>query len=167
MLPRLLRGISRKPNHFVCEVEADDLARLAELHAQGFSRGWSDGELAKLMANKAYFCLVMRPRGENNTQPVAFVLVRVAAEEAEIITIATHNRLRRSGFARRLMEAVIRKLESDRAKRLFLEVDENNKAAISLYHQLGFKKISERTAYYNGDGDNVPSSALVMQRELG
>jgi ribosomal-protein-alanine N-acetyltransferase len=48
---------------------------------------------------------------------------------------------------------------------MFLEVEAENKAAVTLYGRLGFKKVGERPAYYTG-ADGRRSSALVMSRVL-
>ena len=45
------------------------------------------------------------------------------------------------------------------AEEIFLEVDEGNLAALRLYAKLGFAKVGERKAYYEGDGGR--STALT------
>jgi ribosomal-protein-alanine N-acetyltransferase len=52
------------------------------------------------------------------------------------------------------------------AKKLFLEVDENNAAAIALYKKHGFAGIGTRKGYYPRP-DGTPATALVMARDLG
>ena len=50
-------------------------------------------------------------------------------------------------------------------KRLFLEVRENNDAAIKLYKKCSFKTIGRRKGYYSShQADNI--DALVMQYQL-
>jgi ribosomal-protein-alanine N-acetyltransferase len=63
------------------------------------------------------------------------------------------------------MDAVLRDLHSTRAEALFLEVDEKNAAAISLYRQLGFREVGKRSYYYRSAA-GPPSNALVMRRDL-
>ena len=58
--------------------------------------------------------------------PVGFVLARLAAGEAEILTVAVARSHRRHGLGWKLMDAVLRQLHADRAEALFLEVDETN-----------------------------------------
>jgi len=93
------------------------------------------------------------------------VLARLAAGEAEILTIAVRHASRRLGLGRMLMEAVLRHLHAERAETLFLEVDETNIPALALYRRLGFREVGRRDAYY-ADREGRKSSALVMRRDL-
>lgn len=167
MLGGVLRNLGKGASLVIEEAKDGDLANIADIHRQGFTHGWSDGDLSKLMANKSYVCLVARLKGKAAKPPVAFVLVRTAADEAEVITIATQKTARRKGAARQLLEAAIRRLQADRANSFFLEVDENNVAAIGLYRSLGFKQVGERKGYYAAQDRENLSTALVMQRDLG
>ena len=164
-----MKGYHSKPELLVQQAEKQDITTLAEIHAASFKHAWSDGELEKMFSNKNYLCLVAHPPRTLKSKPSGFVLVRSVVDEAEIITIATDPHIRRKGVGRRLLQETIRKLEFDRRKKLFLEVDEANNAAINLYKRLGFKTVSERSGYYS-DGKNAngkKSTALVMQLELG
>ena len=157
-------------SHWVIEEALDrDVAAIAEIHGESFVRPWSDGDFEKMLADPIYDCLVARQHGRADLPAAGFVMFRVAADEAEIISIATEQTNRKKGAGRALMEGAIRQLEADRIPILFLEVDENNLAAISLYNSLHFKKIGERKGYYAGDEGKQEShsTALVMQRELG
>lgn len=167
MLGGVLNNLRNPRPSVIEEANEDDLVNLADIHREGFAHGWSDGELAKLMANENYFCLVARKKGKANKPPSAFIMVRTAADEAEVITIATKKSARGKGVGRQLLEAAIRKLQGDRIASLFLEVDEKNAAAIHLYRKLGFKKVGERQGYYSSQDTENPSMALVMQRDLG
>lgn len=167
MLAGVLKRLRTPAPSVIEEAKDRDFTNLAEIHHQGFSKGWTDGEFAKLLTSKNYFCLVARKKGQADKPPSAFIMIRKVADEAEIITIATKKSARRKGVARQLLEAAIRKLQADRITSLFLEVDENNTAAIGLYRKLGFKKISERKGYYTSSDRDNPTTALVMQIVLG
>ena len=88
------------------------------------------------------------------------------ADEAELLTIAVEPRWRGKGVGRALMEAVFADLMMSPASRMFLEVDEQNLAAIRLYEKLGFSTISSRKGYYPR-ADGSAATALVMARDLG
>lgn len=164
-----MRGYNAKADFLVQPAAKHDMSTLARIHAASFKHAWSDGELEKMFSNKNYLCLVAHPPKTVRSEPSGFVFVRSILDEAEIIIIATDPDIRRKGVARKLLQETIRKLEFDRKDKLFLEVDEANKAAINLYESLGFKTINERSGYYS-DVDNPKgkkSTALVMQLELG
>lgn len=140
--------------------------RLAEVHREAFPRTWSAHDFQTLMADPSVFVLVVRLLSPLGARRIAgFVTVRFAADEAEILTIAVSPRHRRQGYARLLMDDVIRRLYRERIAALFLEVDRANYAAVHLYQRLGFKVAGERKHYYAnptaGDG-----TALVMRLQV-
>jgi ribosomal-protein-alanine N-acetyltransferase len=154
------------PRDFAIEpLTAGDAVRLAVLHREDFRRPWTDGEFAALLQQDTVFGFAVLETGRKKQGPVGFVLARLAAGEAEILTVAVARSHRRLGLGWRLMDAVLRSLHAARAETLFLEVDETNAAAIALYRRLGFAEVARRPAYYQ-DGDGGKSAALVMRRDL-
>src|SRR5690606_10958992 len=123
------------------------------------ARPWSGAEFSDLLGQDTVFGFAAREIGRRDAKPVGFVLARVAADEGEILTVAVARSHRRRGIGWLLMDAVLRRLHSDRAQSLFLEVDETNAAAIALYRRLGFHEVGKRPAYYSGSGGRT--GALV------
>lgn len=142
---------------------AKDSNEIHRIHALVFHHGWSSDDFRSLIAQDGVFGFVARPEGKPN-KAVGFVLARLVAGEAEILTIAVSKDVQRQGVGRALMDAVLRYLYQERADTLFLEVDEVNIAAQTLYTRLGFVKVGERPAYY--ETENGRSSALILRRDL-
>ena len=94
-----------------------------------------------------------------------FVLARLAADEAEILTIAVQPSARGRGVGRALLLANFRQAANAGARTLFLEVDEDNRAALALYKRLGFVRVGERVGYYRKK-DGGRTTAVVMRRAL-
>ncbi|MGH6849105.1 MAG: GNAT family N-acetyltransferase [Methylocella sp.] len=94
-----------------------------------------------------------------------FVLSRVIAGEAEILTIAVAPEWRRRGIATSLLTPHMTGLAAIRVDRLFLEVDAENSAARALYANFGFEQVGERKAYDRPAGAKL-AGALVMRRNL-
>jgi ribosomal-protein-alanine N-acetyltransferase len=92
----------------------------------------------------------------------AMILVRVAADEAEVLTLAVVPDVRRQGVASVLLHRAIATLASHGARTLFLEVSDRNLPALALYRKAGFIGAGRRRHYY-ADG----SDAYVMRRSLG
>ena len=90
------------------------------------------------------------------------VLARVAADEAEILTIAVLPELRGRGMGRRLLDAAMAEARRRGAREMFLEVATGNTPAKALYARAGFTRVGQRKRYYPGGGD-----ALVMRVGLG
>ena len=144
----------------------EDAGDLSDLHAACFHRGWSPAEIEALLAQDEVLALVAR-RGSpfGSRRPVGFVMIRAAADEAEVLTLAVTPRQRGRGIGRRLMDEALRRLYHDRVRSLFLEVDEANAAARALYARLRFKEIGRRPSYYGRAGEGA-GSAVVMRADL-
>src|SRR5690606_1914850 len=68
-------------------LSAAESAIAAALHAEGFSRPWTDEEFASLLSQDTVFGFAAREVGKGAHAPAGFVLARLAAGEAEILTI--------------------------------------------------------------------------------
>jgi ribosomal-protein-alanine N-acetyltransferase len=91
----------------------------------------------------------------------ALLMLRVTADEAEILTICVLPNLRRRGLARGLLQAGIARAVELGATSIFLEVDMDNRAAQALYAAAGFDQVGRRKRYYANGAD-----ALVLRLEL-
>lgn len=149
----------------VTELTDEQLDAAAELHSEAFDQPWSGDELGTLLAQRGSFGYVARHLGAPQAGPLGFVLARNIAGEAEILTITVAPRSRRSGIGRLLMDHVLQKLHAERAHSLFLEVDEENEAALRLYKRLRFEEVGRRPAYYRHP-DGRRTSALTLKRSL-
>jgi ribosomal-protein-alanine N-acetyltransferase len=158
--------LTRAPREFSIEPLVPGSGEvLAALHREDFVRPWTDGEFEQLLMQDTVFGFAGLETGRGSAGPVGFVLARLAAGEAEILTLAVARSHRREGLGWRLMDAVLRELHAARAEALFLEVDETNQAAIALYRRLGFREVGKRPRYYQKP-DSAKSGALVMRRDL-
>jgi ribosomal-protein-alanine N-acetyltransferase len=134
-------------------------ADLAALHAKAFTvpRPWSAAEFADFLARDDCFLL---------TEPSGFLLGRVIADEAELLTLAVAPEARRLGFGRRLVGAFLDRSRRLGAENAFLEVAADNLAATALYQSLGFAIAGRRKAYY-ACPDGTRTDALVMTLGFG
>jgi len=132
---------------------AQDVDRLAALHGACFADRWTAAFLAKLLAGPGVSAWTI---GED-----AFLLLRVAADEAEILSLGTRPAARRRGHARELVRHAVAAAQAAGARRLFLEVAADNAAAVALYRAHGFVEAGRRPRYYPGGID-----ALVLARAL-
>lgn len=155
-----------RPTIRVREAQLDDSDALAEMHAAAFRRGWSGAEVEALLRQNGVSALVAEYRGTfGRNVSAGFCLIRVAGEEAEILSVGVLPSCRRRGVARALMEEALRRLYRDGVAALLLEVDGGNEAAVALYNGLGFEPVGERPAYYR-QGLQAPRGALVMRRQV-
>jgi len=142
-------------------VLSDQAADLARVHAAAFEHAWSGEEIAQLLDSPGGFALMIEGAG-----PVAFILCRAIAGEAEILTIAVDPAFRRQGLARALIEAAAAAARLAGAEAMFLEVADDNAAALGLYETVGFARAGLRRGYYDR-GPQGCVDALVMRLDLG
>jgi [ribosomal protein S18]-alanine N-acetyltransferase len=158
--------ITQVPREFVLEaLSTEDATTLSVLHREDFVRPWTDDEFASLLEQDTVFGFGAKEIGHGSEPPVGFVLARMAAGEGEILSVAVARSHRRLGLGWQLIDAVLRRLHADRAEALFLEVDETNVPALSLYRRLGFRQVGARPNYYKST-EHGPTGALVMRRDL-
>jgi ribosomal-protein-alanine N-acetyltransferase len=133
---------------------------IARLHAATFDDGWDAISIARLLAHPGAVACV----ASAGAPPVigGFVLAQVAADEAEILTVAVAPEWRRKGIARRLVERAQRDAARRGARMLFLEVAASNAGAIALYASAGFAEAGRRKGYYTRP-DGRREDAIVMR----
>ncbi|MGB6535170.1 MAG: GNAT family N-acetyltransferase [Xanthobacteraceae bacterium] len=135
-----------------------DAAAIAALHAASFRRGWGEDEVAGLLADGA----VVVHRVMIRRAVAGFIMSRIAADEAEILSLAIAPARRGRGLSRPLLDLHLRSLAGRAVRSVFLEVDEHNLSACRLYFGAAFYQVHRRKGYYEGG-----ASALVLRRDLG
>ncbi|MBR0648406.1 GNAT family N-acetyltransferase [Roseomonas terrae] len=118
---------------------------------------WRAQAIALLLELPGHFAL-LATAGDD---PLGFGMGRVAADQAEVLTLAVRPSAQRGGVGRLLMQAITEEAAGRGATELFLEVAESNVAARCLYVSLGAIPAGRRRAYYPDGGD-----ALVLRLPL-
>lgn len=127
------------------------LNNLANLHKQCFPhRPWSAADFADL---KKSGCDIIASQN-------GFIVYRVVADEAEIITIGVAPTARRGGIAAAMLAIAEADAKKRGAAKMFLEVAENNDAARNLYKSNQYTEIGRRPKYYDG------VDAILMEKKL-
>jgi len=137
-----------------------DAAHLAALHASAFRRGWSTEEFERLLIERN----VVADRAMAGARLAGFVISRLAADQAEILSVAVASRHRGHGLARKLLDVHLGRLVGYGIGSVFLEVDEGNVPARRLYAGLRFAQVGRRERYYVDAGGS--GTALVLRRDL-
>ncbi len=138
-----------------------DAARLAQLHGASFHRGWGEGEFEAMLSERN--TLIDRLR--LGRKVIGFAASRMAADEAEILSIAIDATQRGRGLSRNLLLTHLGHLAGRGGRTTFLEVEENNQPGRRLYEWAGFAIVGRRERYYRQAGGEQ-LNALLMRRDL-
>ena len=87
-----------------------------------------------------------------------FIVWRVVADEAEIITVGVHPEYRGTGIAIAMLTIAEVEIAKTDAKKIFLEVAEDNAPARKLYEKQGYVQVGKRPKYYDG------IDAIIMEK---
>jgi ribosomal-protein-alanine N-acetyltransferase len=151
-----------RPEPVLSEAGPRDAGALATLHGASFRRGWSEDEFERLLLDRS----VLAHRVTLASRPVGFIISRIAAGEAEILSVAVVRAQQGRGLARRLLDLHLRRLAGLGVRAVFLEVDDDNVPARRLYARSAFRQVGRRDGYYSRPG-NGSTAALVLRRDLG
>jgi ribosomal-protein-alanine N-acetyltransferase len=145
----------------VSEARPSDAALLAALHEASFHRGWSEPEFERLLIDRD----VIAHRAMIGRRLAGFIISRIIAGEAEILSVAVASAHRGKGLARQMLNLHLRRLAGIGTRTVFLEVDEGNLPACRLYKRAGFRSVGRREGYYRDRAGNS-TAALVLRCEL-
>ncbi len=127
---------------------------MALLHGRAFAaRGWGADAIGLQFTLPGAFGWIAPAGG--------MILARVAADEAEVLTLAVDPTAQRRGIGRALLEQALDTARQLGASAIFLEVAAGNAPARALYAAAGFVMVGRRRGYYRDGGD-----ALVLRRPL-
>jgi ribosomal-protein-alanine N-acetyltransferase len=160
----LLSGFFAKPNFIVQPIGAERAEDCERLHAASFAFPWSKIDFESYLTDP--HILADGAVNERRNEEVAgFIMSRLTPPDAEILTFAVEPARRGLGIGKDLLNRHVTSLERGGARLVFLEVGEDNAAALALYGRMGFKAIGRRDNYYlRADGGR--QAALTMRLDI-
>jgi [ribosomal protein S18]-alanine N-acetyltransferase len=146
-------------------------ALLAALHGAAFPPGecWDATAMAGLLEMPGCFACLQEnaPRSPEKPFPCGMALLRVAADEAELLTVAVLPEARGQGMGAILLRRAMAEAVHRGARRMFLEVSPTNAAALALYCRLGFTQAGLRRRYYADGSDALVLSCTLAFKPCG
>lgn len=126
-----------------------DLDKLYEIETKCFEKETiTKQQIAYLLTNPKFVRLVAKI----NKEITGFIIGEICAEEppatGHILTIDVLPKHRRKGIGLKLLQRLENILRDEGVKICFLEVREDNVAALSLYLKQGYRKIGKLENYY-------------------
>ncbi|WP_336213086.1 ribosomal protein S18-alanine N-acetyltransferase [Nonomuraea sp. LPB2021202275-12-8] len=120
-----------------------------------WSEGMMRGELADQPRTRHYVVAVVED------EIIAYAGLAVAADQADVQTIAVLESHRGTGIGGAMLTELLREAHTRGAREIFLEVREDNPVARGVYAHFGFEEIGTRRRYYDDGTD-----AIMMRRKL-
>ena len=139
-----------------CQLE--DIVEIKKILGQApEAAAWSEESLVESTQKAGREFLVARM----NDRVSGFVVGCTVLGEAEILNLAVRPGNRRMGVATSLVRTLMDGYLLAGVRKVFLEVRESNRGAITFYEGLGFHQVGRRADYYR----DPTEAALVLARE--
>lgn len=141
--------------------KARDIDTMVLLDFEANLTHWTKSEYLGSLNNSLHRLYVLEtPNGEI----IGVAVLSVVDFEAEVLQFVVKRSFQKNGYGRILLQQIFKILTMQQVRQIFLEVRENNIAAISLYQSCGFAIVGRRANYYKVD--NWHFDAMVMLRNL-
>ena len=138
----------------VRRMKIEDVPYVAQIERQCFSTPWSEQSLMKYADGKdSLFCVV-----EVNGVIAGYAGMYYVYPEADITNVAILNDYRGCGYAKALLEHMLRVSGESGITEFTLEVRKSNTTAIKLYEKFGFVSEGIRKNFY----DAPKEDAVIM-----
>jgi [ribosomal protein S18]-alanine N-acetyltransferase len=146
---------SKDVPRIVRQMDTNDIDRIMEIERKSFVAPWS-----KTMFEETIFSPISRGFViEHNNTIVGYIVFYTVHVEAHIMNLAVNPAERKQGYARQMLDQVLKFFRENSVSECYLEVREHNRIAQELYEHFGFEVIGRRKKYYPETGED----ALVMQ----
>ena len=158
-----LSGFFAKPGVVIEPIDARWAPICEGLHGASFAYGWSKLDFESYLTDSGI--ISDGALSSAGSRLDGFILSRLTPPDAEILTFAVDPKRRSAGVGRKLLEKHLENLERAGARLVFLEVADDNNAALKLYERAGFKEISRRENYYQR-ADGGRRAAINLRLEI-
>lgn len=145
---------------FILPATVSDAATLAHLHRICLGQEWQEREVINILNNIGTSALLAFEKDV----AVGFILLRCLAGEGEILNMGVMTDARKKGIGAALLQAAISACAKTECLYVWLEVAEDNHAALYLYKAHGFTSEGKRKAYYRrADGSTIDAHILRLE----
>jgi len=126
---------------------------LARTHAAAFGgKGWPVADFERYLGEPSILI-----HGDDR----CFAVFRLLGPEAEILTLATSPSVQREGQATAMLSGALAILAAHNVQTVFLDVADDNTAALALYARAGFARYATRANYYSNGASAICMKAVL------
>lgn len=136
-----------------------DMAEVLAIEGGSFEFPWMEEDFIRCLDQLNCVSMV----AECDDQVVGFVIYELHKSRIHILNMAVAANCRRRGVGRAMVEKLVRKLSTQRRRRLVLEIRETNLPAQQFYRVMGFRATRVLRDFY----ELTPEDAYVMQYFVG
>jgi len=156
-----MSAVVKSQHEGMAPMRMDDLDEVMAIETAVYPFPWTRGIFADCI-KVGYSCWVYREKGKF----VGYCVMALGPGEAHILTLCVDPNFQRRGYARMIMNFMLRLARKWQAETVYLEVRPDNYAAIRLYVSLGFSEVGRRPNYYPAE-NGQREDALIMTLEPG
>lgn len=131
--------------------QPEDVAAVAHIDNMCFCDGWSADYYRDELANPVARLIVV----EDSAEVCGFLLCWCLPPQAEILRMAVQMKRRRQGVAAHLLIEMLKMVQLEGVREVFLEVRRSNAAARQLYGKSNFRETGIRSNYYRNPGEDA------------
>lgn len=135
-----------------------DIEQIAELENQIFSDAWTVKGIADTKKQSQAFITV----AEEDGKIAGYCIIYYVLDEAEIARIATHEKWRRRGVGRQLLDFTCECCKEKEVERLLLDVRESNEGARAFYETYGFVVDGIRKNFYDMPKEHAVLMSMMI-----
>lgn len=135
----------------------EDISLVLEIERKSFPYPFGEVLIGNIYYGAPELCFII----EEESNIVGFLLCGYTAtlKQAHILSFAIRPDCRGRGFGKKILDYSLEKMRILGYSSIKLEVQVDNENAISLYEELGFKKVSKIRKYYQ---DNSDAFLMIM-----
>lgn len=135
----------------ICQMTLQDFKSIENEFATNFDPFWNTQIFLEELGNTNSNYFIAKQENEI----VGLIGIKIVLEQADIMNVITRKDKRKQGIATSLIQHSIAYCKKCSCSTIFLEVNEHNYCAISLYQKIGFVEITRRKKYYDGVADAI------------
>ncbi len=106
-------------------------------------------------------------RAEESSEPRAFLIAWLVADELHVLSLGTLPAFRRQGMGSALLRHALGFARENGVRLVLLEVRRSNEVAIALYRSLGFSATAVRPHYYADNAEDAVEMSLELDPATG
>ncbi len=135
-----------------------EIDQVMELERLSHSHPWSEAVFRDCFKDNYRFWGLVKGR-----DILGYAVINYIVDEAHLLNICVHPRLRGQGAGRRLLRHAVATSAEDQISCMILEVRQSNRPAFRLYRSEGFEEIGRRRGYYPDGAGREDARVMALQ----